>query len=142
MLKVFKNDGTWDFIETVFKITCATFQQPVTKFLKMFGGWWSNWSVLNQKLKKSMEYLHNNNIWLTYHKYARHATEVIFHRSLRLRGIVPEIRHYYGSRRSLYGLKTKVSVLPSGFTIGCSVRHPILVLDIEVFAQILIVIYL
>ena len=67
--------------------------------------------------------------------FARYTTYVIFQQSNRPVGTMQEGKHYYSRKHKLCGLKTEVSVLPTGLAIGCSTHYGGSVEDIEIMSR-------
>lgn len=61
--------------------------------------------------------------------------DVIFHQSLRPSGTVQESEYYFSGKHDLYGYKTDVSVLPTGYAIGFSNTYGGSVADIIIYSS-------
>lgn len=60
-ITVMKFGGSWEFLASLFKLNCSTFQRVIQKFVEIFHVWAFKYLVENREKRFKMEVMHEKN---------------------------------------------------------------------------------
>ena len=133
MLIQMKSAEKWHVLGNHFKLNYAIFQRLYLQVLPIISSIIYEEYVVNTCKNTKMRRLVGEMEVFESVPYALYATDVIFQMTEKPDGAFNESKVFFSGKHHLYGVKTEVSVNPSGLAIQASTRFPGSTADIDIF---------
>lgn len=106
------------------KIHTDTFQPMIDRYVNIFFIWSNKYLIQRLNDYYPIRTLIEEKVFFEFHPKARYATNVIFQQSNLPAGNISENKRHFSEKHHIYEIKSEVSVLPNGISIGCSDAFP------------------
>lgn len=121
---VLKHGGTWMLLSKMLKMSTATFQSLIVKYIHQASDpIYNHWIDENVKSKKMTE-LFKEELWFRNYPFAKCTIDIIFQQCNRPYVSLSEAKSYSSGKQKLFGYKNEVNVSPpvSPYIVQISIR--------------------